>query len=279
MQQSIPQNILIVTKAENSHASKVGENIAAWLSERGVSVSIAEHTPTEYASDFQCCGDLVVVLGGDGTIISVARAVAGRSPMLGLNMGRLGFLTAESADSWQECLEGLFNGGFRASERVMLSVAIVRSGKEFYSTLAVNDAVVNRGHIARLIRLGVDVDGELLGSMRADGLVVASPTGSTAYSVSSGGPIVHPELDVLSLTPICPFLHTFRPMVVGGDSEITVRIEEPGTDVFLTVDGQVCLQLEEDDVMTVRAASERLTLFEPASGSYLGRLRAKGVVE
>lgn len=274
------QCVLIVSRAGHPDAPALAEEIRLWLEGRGVSARTAEHDGTDGSQVLPVEGcDLVLVLGGDGTMIAVARQVAGRAPMLGLNMGRLGFLTELSPSDWRGFLERVMARCCRYSERLVLQFTVLRGGVVVHEGLAINDVVLNRGSLARLIRLGLEQDGEALGSMRADGLVIATPTGSTAYSISSGGPIMHPELEVFSVTPICPFLHNFKPMVLPGGSEFIVRVEEPHSEVFLTVDGQDCIPLQQEDVVRVVRAKAGLRLLEPERSAYVSRLRAKGVIE
>lgn len=275
-----PQHVLIVTRAGHPHAPALAEEIRLWLEGRGVRSRTAEHNGADGSEELPVDGaDLVLVLGGDGTMIGVARQVRGRAPMLGLNMGRLGFLTELSTEDWRGFLESVLARCCRYSERLVLEYEVERAGEIAYRGLAINDVVLNRGSLARLIRLGLEQDGEPLGSMRADGLVVATPTGSTAYSISSGGPIVHPELDVYSVTPICPFLHNFKPMVLPGGCQFTVRVEDDRSEVFLTLDGQDGIALKPGDVVHIRRAEHGLKLLEPERSAYVSRLRAKGVIE
>lgn len=279
-----PSRVLIVTRAGHETAPALAEEIAAWLAGRGIEAVVAAHAgaDAEHGSESEPpldgCG-LVLVLGGDGTMIGVARKVAGRVPMIGLNMGRLGFLSELTAEDWPRALERVLDGNGRSSSRLLLEYAVAREGEGERRGLAVNDVVLNRGSLARLIRLDLRLDGESLGGLRADGLVVSTPTGSTAYSISSGGPIVRPELDVFTVTPICPFLHNFRPMVLPGASVLEVDVLDVQSEVFLTVDGQDCLPLAPGDRVTIRRAAQSLLLLEPERPAWVARLRAKGLIE
>lgn len=275
-----PENILIVTKAGHPDAPAQAAAIVTWLALRGVHADIAEHLLSPSQGALPVDGrDLVLVLGGDGTMISVAREVAGRAPMLGLNMGRLGFLAELSVDDWESSLRELLDNGMSFSERMGLAWDVVRDGDIVASGFVVNDLVINRGALARLVRLSMTLDGELLGSIRADGLVIATPTGSTAYSISSGGPIVHPGLSVYTVTPICPFLSNFKPLVLPGDTGLCVTVEESGTDAYLTLDGQDSQALEAGDEVRVFRASPGTKLVDVKDSNYVSRLRAKGVIE
>jgi len=272
-------NVLIVTKAGHSDARDLAQSIAALLKGSGVRVDIAEH---QVCSGNACMSvesrDLLLVLGGDGTMISVAREVAGRVPLLGVNLGRLGFLTELSADDWQEPLARLVEQGVIWQERMSLDWEVMRGGQLLSSGVVINDIVVNRGALARLVHLSMTLGGEALGSLRADGLVVATPTGSTAYSMSSGGPIVHPDLAVFTVTPICPFLSNFKPMVLPGPSELCVCVESSGTEVFLTLDGQDFVTLQAHDIIRVTRSEAGMLLVDAGTSSYVTRLKAKGVI-
>lgn len=283
-----PTNVLVVVRSRHDTAPALAEDIRRWLEDRGVNARVAAH-PGDLDMDGEgACGyeadlpldgcDLVLVLGGDGTMLGVARQVAGRAPMLGLNMGNLGFLSELDSDDWPGFLEQVLAGEARYSERLMLEYSVHRGGEEVGRGVAVNDVVLNRGSLARLITLDIRLDGEALATVRADGLVVASPTGSTAYSISSGGPIVHPELDSFTVTPICPFLHNFRPMALPGTSSLSVRVYGERDEVYLTIDGQDCMPLEPADEVRIARAAVRLRLLEPADSVWVARLRAKGLI-
>lgn len=276
----VVHNTLIVAKAGEPQARTLAEEIAAWMTARGVRADVAEHLVASGASGLPADGrDLVLVLGGDGTLISVGREVAGRAPLLGLNMGRFGFLTELSLDDWREPLERLLAEGVSWRERMGLAYEVHRRGVAIARGGVVNDVVVNRGSLARLVRMSLHFGGELLGSVRADGLVVATPTGSTGYSISSGGPIVHPGLDVFTVTPICPFLSNFKPVVLPGDVELCIRIEESGAEVYLTLDGQDFVSLEVGDEIRAFRAERGMKLVDAGVSSYVTRLRAKGVID
>ena len=283
-----PKDVLIVVRPGSEAAPALARDIRSWLEERGVCVRVAMHPGAQAAQRGACAvaaelpvegSDLVLVLGGDGTMIGVARQVAGRAPLIGLNMGNLGFLSELGRDDWPVFLEEVLAGTCRYSERLMLEYAVLREGREVVRGLAVNDVVLNRGSLARLITLDIRLDGEELATVRADGLVVATPTGSTAYSISSGGPIVHPELDVFTVTPICPFLHNFRPMALPGASTLSVGVHGGGDEVFLTVDGQDCVPLDPGDEVRIARAAMGLRLLEPADPAWVARLRAKGLIQ
>ncbi|NJB66973.1 NAD+ kinase [Desulfobaculum xiamenense] len=274
------RKIFIVTKAGEPRAAALASEVATWLASRGIdSLTVPHHCGMgNFPCSMTTC-DLVLVLGGDGTMIGVAREVGGQSPMLGVNLGRVGFLTEVPADDWQQCLSDLLDGRMVVRRRLTLAYAVLRDGVRVHEGRVVNDIVVNRGSLARLIRLRVAIAGEWLGSIRADGMVVSTPTGSTAYSISSGGPIVHPDIAAVAVTPICPFMNDFRPMVLPGDCHLEIEVEEPASEVFLTLDGQECVPLALGDVIAIDAVDGGLLLVEPEESTYLSRLRTKGVIE
>jgi len=264
----------------DGQAMALGRMIAAWLSERGAIGVLCEHNvggglhacPAPEGRPF----DMVLVLGGDGTFIGVARACLGLElPILGLNLGSVGFL-AEDASDWPVRLEALLRGDYIVSRRVCLGYEALRDGMDVCSGVAVNDVVVGRGDMARLIRLGVARGGVDVGSLRADGLIVSTPTGSTAYGFSAGGPLVHPDLLALCLTPVCPFLNTFSPMVLPCDQPVEVTVQEQRGEVRLTVDGQRSFALRQGDVVRVRRAESDLLLARTGGESYFAKLGSKG---
>lgn len=217
--------------------------------------------------------DLVVAIGGDGTILRTARELRGTVPILGVNLGRLGFLAEVSAEEIEEAFGEVLDGKVRVEERTGLSAYAEGEGEGFF---AVNDVVLERGASPRMMEVRVFVEGELLGSYLADGVILATPTGSTAYSLSAGGPIVHPGLDALILTPICPHSLSVRPMVLPPDEEVVVRVRsDRGEDMALTVDGQVRCRLHPEDTVRVRRAEEKVKLVAFPDRSFYSVLRTK----
>lgn len=220
--------------------------------------------------------DPIITLGGDGTLIRVARYVNGSSPvMLGVNFGTLGFLTEISPSETFEVLEGVLAGTVHVGERIMLTAAVVRAGKEIFSSPAVNDAVVQKGTRDKILGLDLFVDDKEIVFIRADGLIVATPTGSTAYSLAAGGAIVHPEVQVVLVTPICPHSLTNRPLVLSLDSEVKIVVPEYEGEVFLSVDGQESCQLFDGDIVTFRKANEIVRFVRSPNRSYFDILRTK----
>jgi NAD+ kinase len=274
-------SVLIVTKAGNEQATDLGREVASWLEGRGVPAGVAENLPGELDGALAAaCPNLVLVLGGDGTMLSVARSSLDCSvPLLGVNLGKVGFLTEISREHWQARLEQALERGVLVGERMALRFEVLRRGESVCSGQVVNDLVVNRGSLARLIDLDLAIDNVDLGLFRADGLIVATPVGSTGYLVSAGGPLVHPSLDVICVTPICAFLKDFPPLVLPGARTVRIRILESASRVFMSLDGQQGEQLERGDEIVIRRA-EHGPLFAALDGnSYYARLREKGFLK
>ena len=274
------RSFLLMLRNADSLARSLGQDIKAWLDERNVSTTLCEHS---VGGELDSCPppagkpwDMVLVLGGDGTLIGVARVCLHLGiPLLGLNLGRVGFL-AEGSGDWQRRVEALVTGNYGVSRRLALSYQVLRGALPVWAGVAVNDVVVSRGDMARLIRLSVLRGEESVGSMRADGLIISTPTGSTAYGYSAGGPLVHPEMQALCLTPVCPFLNTFSSMVLPADEDITVVVDEKRGEVRMTVDGQRAFALEHGDVVRVGRSPHDLVMAKTGVGSYFAKLASKG---
>ncbi len=220
--------------------------------------------------------DLVIVLGGDGTLISVARKIGERNvPILGVNLGRLGFLTEVTRDELPGMLELLASGKFQVSDRMMLDAIIHRDGEEVGRYTVLNDVVINKGALARIIDMETSVDGRHLSTYKADGLIISTPTGSTGYSLAAGGPIIFPEINSLVITPICPHMLTNRPIIVWSRSVIEIKVKFEDDVVFFTADGQVGRKLLPGDVVEVRRSESRTRLVSSPSKDYFEILRTK----
>lgn len=216
--------------------------------------------------------DLIIVLGGDGTLLSVAHLAAVEGlPVVGVNLGRLGFLTEVPIDELFVTLDAFLAGeeGL-VSPRLLLKAS--SRGKDY---LCLNDAVINKGAMARMIQIAIAIDGREIAALKSDGLIVATPTGSTAYSLSAGGPIVQPYVPALVLSPICPHALSFRPMVVSSDSKIRLRLLTAGEEVYLTLDGQRGVPLGKDDVVGIERADCQLSLVSSPRRNYFGLLKEK----
>jgi len=220
--------------------------------------------------------DLLLVLGGDGTLLAAAREAAPRGiPVLPINLGSLGFLTSFTLDELYPALEGTIAGELSASERMMLRASLVREGESVESQLVLNEAVITKGALARMIEIQLSIDEDFVCRYRADGLIVATPTGSTAYSLSAGGPIVHPEVESIIVTPICPHTLSDRPLVVANTSKVEMKLRGTAESVYLTLDGQKGVLMESEDHVMISRAEERLKLIQPHRKSYFDILRRK----
>lgn len=223
----------------------------------------------------QC--DLAIVMGGDGTLLNAARSLVDfQVPILGVNLGRLGFLADVSPYEIPHSLDEVLKGQFREEERSLLHAEIVREERAITQCDALNDIVVHKRDVARMIEVEAHLDGKFLNAYRADGLIIATPTGSTAYALSGGGPIIHPALEAVVLVPICPHTLTHRPIVIGADNEIEVRVNESNTiHTQVTCDGQISLAIKPGDRVVIRKKRRKLRLIHPASHDYFEILRAK----
>lgn len=235
-----------------------------------------ELVPQSTRMDDPSIVDGLVTLGGDGTFLRGARVLAGRTaPVLGVNLGRLGFLTACGGDEAEVAIRRFAAGDYVAESRMMLEAQLSRSGVDLESWYALNDVVLHQGGKARVIRLVVDANGERIASYAADGLILATPTGSSAYSLSSGGPIVAPDLDSIILTPISAHTLTVRPLLLGPDTTVSLRIADDESEQLITVDGQESAEFVHGDVLSVRRADRRVSLVRFPETTFFARMRHK----
>lgn len=277
------KNIAIFAKVHDPRCQGVAGELVRWLTERGLVPLVEAHLARHLegaagvdAADIQARADLVVVLGGDGTLISAARLIGDRElPILGVNLGSLGFLTEITLDELYPVLESCLAGAYQVSERMMLQATVLRETETILRHQVLNDVVINKGALARIVDLETMVDSHYLTTFKSDGLIISSPTGSTGYSLAAAGPIVHPALECLVITPICPHTVTNRPIVVGAGATVTVTLRAVNEDVFLTLDGQVGMELKGGDVVTVRRAEHRTRLIMSQSKDYFEVLRTK----
>jgi len=221
--------------------------------------------------------DLIIVFGGDGTLLSVARLKnIDQIPVLAVNLGSLGFLTEISAGEISAVLEKVFSGAYSIDRRMMLEAMLIQKGNDRGPTFqALNDIVVNKGALARMMDLDTYVNDSYLNLFKADGLIICTPTGSTGYSLSAGGPIVYPSLNLFSITPICPHTLTNRPIIISDDSIISVELMSESEDVFITVDGQVGMRMERHDRVVVRKSVKTLSLVKSPFRTYFEILKQK----
>ena len=273
----------IMAKPGIPHASSIVPKLVEWLKERGLEARLDEESAIYMGrtngfrrSEVPDGAQLVIVLGGDGTLLSAARAVAGREiPLLPVNLGGLGFLTAITLDQLYPELERAFRGEQRVVPRGMLHGDLVRRGQVVKSYQALNDIVISKTQFARMIDLEAFVDSQYVSTFKADGLIVCTPTGSTAYSLSAGGPIVFPAVHALCITPVCPHTLTNRPVLVPETSVIELISHAADHEAFLTVDGQVGEPLLSEDRVVCRASEHRVLLVRPPKMFFFDVLRQK----
>jgi NAD+ kinase len=278
------QRIGIIARVDRPDSRSVVRHLADWLRGRGRRVVVDRETAALLADGAEALDradlpgqvDLIVVLGGDGTLLAVARLVVGRDvPILGVNLGGLGFLTATTLEALYPTLEVVLRGEATAEERMLLAATVSRDGEAREEYLALNDVVVAKGPLGRLVDLEVAVEGRMVTAYRADGLIVATPTGSTAYNLSAGGPILFPTMDAVVLTPICSHTLTNRPVVLPADVGLEVTLLTDHPDVRLWLDGQPGASLTSKDRVGVRRAAARIRLIRDPNKTYFEVLRTK----
>lgn len=278
-----PKTIGLIAHPGKPGVGELINSLAAEFSRRSMSILLEKETAAVAGkkSDLSVAqiaakADLIVVAGGDGTLLGVADQMGGaNTPIFGINVGSLGFLTTASSQSVREAVESIAEGKMTFSHRTLLEV-VLRDAKQKQSPmLALNDAVFSRGELSRLIRLRTSVNGEPLTEFNADGLIVATPTGSTAYSLSAGGPIMEPESGVFVITPICPHVLTNRSIIVSENSVIEVEASEPDYPVYLTVDGREPLRIVRGAKVEIRKADKKLRLAALPNVTFFGVVRQK----
>ena len=280
----------IVAKAHLQAAGPHLMEIAAWLRARGVEPVFDPDTAALASSDLDVrkgnkdelvrLVDLVLVLGGDGTLLGMAGRIGQAGvdiPILGVNFGGLGFLTEVTLPELYSTLEATLNGTAQTDERMTMRASTLRDRASFDDRVVLNDVVLTQGPLSRIIDLSVTVDDQFVTRVRADGLIVSSPTGSTAYNLAAGGPILHPQVDGLVITPIAAHTLTNRPLVVPGSSEVRVQPHMDGSrdEVYVTFDGQFGFRLMEHDVVSVRRGDRPIRLIRETARSYFEVLREK----
>jgi NAD+ kinase len=260
------KSVGIVVKPNHDEANETACELSVWLGKRKI---IARQ------QDFSDV-NLAIVLGGDGTMISAARLLENLDvPVLGINYGSLGYLTEFRIEELYDALERILHGDFTIDSRVTLDVTHERNGIELSKNRVLNDVVINKAALARIINIEATLDELYVNDFRADGLIISTPTGSTAYNLSAGGPIVFPSMNAVVMTPICPFTLSNRPIVVPDTAEIALRLKTENEDVFLTLDGQVGFELTVNDVVRIRKSKTTLNLVKPPNRNYFDVLRNK----
>lgn len=277
------QNIGIITKHKNQRALEIGIKLCAWLKERKLFVLCEEELATALKLKKQSKtkisekADLIVVLGGDGTLLSIARHIKRSDlPILGVNLGGLGFLTAITLDELFTVMTEVLASHFSLSPRMVLKVSLYRRNQPVSKHNVLNDVVINKGAMARIIDLKTVIDNKFVNTFKADGLIFSTPTGSTGYSLSAGGPIVYPTLNSITVAPICPHTLSNRPLIVPSGVTIeTTLTSTDSDDVFLTLDGQVGFSMQPHDKVTITRADHDIKLVISPSKTYFEVLRNK----
>jgi len=276
------KRIGIIAKGNKPGAVQVVKELVGWLKDHKVecfvepAIAKAVSHPSLHKTEMPLAVDMVVVLGGDGTLLAAARALQKkRIPILGVNLGGLGFLTESTLDELYPMLEAILRGEYKTDERMLLEARVWRNEKAIEEFTVLNDVVINKGALARIIELETSVDNAHLTTFRADGLIIATPTGSTGYSLSAGGPIVYPSLQSIIITPICPHNLTNRPIIVPKEATISVTLCSADNEVFLTLDGQVGFKMELHDRVEVKKGEGFISLIKSPSRGYFEVLRQK----
>ncbi len=278
------RRIGIAAKPNKPEAAPVLQSLVTWLRAQGCSVLLDQEAAAICPeageglprAEVVAGADLVIVLGGDGTLLSIGRLIGDREvPILGVNLGGLGFLTEITLDELIPTLEAVLRDQFAVSRRLTLTARVLRGGEAVASFEALNDAVITKTALSRIVDLETHVNGEYVATFRADGLIVSTPTGSTAYCLSAGGPIMYPTLPALVIIPICPHTLTNRPLVVPDSAVVEIIQGSDGEDVHLTVDGQVGVGLRYRDVVALQRSARTIALIKSPKLNYFELLRTK----
>jgi NAD+ kinase len=279
----------VVVKPNQPEALKTTCRLVEWLNARGIKLSGTPELDHARIEDETGCAieiveqeklaarvDLIVVLGGDGTMIATSRMIGDYDvPVLGINYGTLGYLAEFRVEEMFPALESILTGDYRIDKRVRLAVEVMRGEEILMHSRALNDVVINKSALARIIEIEARMDGRLISGYRADGLIVSTPTGSTAYNLSAGGPVIYPSMNALVITPICPFTLSDRPIVVPDNALIELRLRTPDEEVVLTLDGQVGLPISTEDRVLIRKSLTTFKIVQPKNRNYFEVLREK----
>jgi NAD+ kinase len=279
------RRIGLLVKPKLKAAGAVIERLSHFLSERGVQL-VAEQVAQEMApacraqfmarEELAALVDLLIVLGGDGTMLAAARLVKDRdTPVLGVNFGGLGYLTEFALDDLIPALQSIFTNEAVVNSRMMLDASVYRNSEPVAEFSVLNDAVVNKSALARIIEIECQVEERYVTTFRADGMIVSTPTGSTAYSLAAGGPIVHPAMSAIIITPICPHKLTNRPLVVPGEARVRLKLKTAREEVTLTLDGQLGFGLEVGDEVIINRSARTFNIVQPSNKNFFQVLRDK----
>ncbi len=277
------KKIGLIFKWHDERVPAIVNDIIPWLQARDVEVFIDETTAKQFSvrtsvvptDELAKNVDAIGVFGGDGTLLHATRLVGSTGvPIIGINLGSLGFLTKFKIEEMHSAFNGLLAGQYQLQERMLLDVEVIKSGKNVARYRALNDAVINKGALARIIDLEISINSQPMLVTRADGLIISTPTGSTAYSLAAGGPILYPTLDAILIAPICPHALSNRPVVIPNNDVVQIALRR-GNDVMLTVDGQVGMPLLEQDCLRISRAQSVMRLVLPSESSFFDLLREK----
>lgn len=275
MQKNI-EKVLIIVNHHKEDAYAIVSSAVAYFEERDIASKVIQYN--EDLEQYDLDGiDIAISLGGDGTVLFSARTLAARQiPILAVNLGDFGFITEISENEWQSAFEKFRNGYLGISPRIMLKTRVIRSGEEIFTCAGLNDCVISSSGISKIIRLGVKIREDHLGEYRADGIIVSTPTGSTAYSMAAGGPILDPEMDAMIINPICPFTLSNRTIVIPGKEKVTVFVkQQQRTDIILTIDGQDSCSLEPEDTVEFVHSEEKALIVRSDKRTFYEVLRSK----
>ena len=270
------KKVLIIANSSKLESGREAERIIDYLDKRSISAAVASTESFSDSVNVPVDTDLVITLGGDGTVLYAARAVHEMGiPILPVNLGTFGYITEISRDEWMEAFDHYFRTGDNLSRRLMLRITVIRGGKRVWHASALNEAVVTSSGITKVVTLGLSLDSTPLGSFKGDGMIVATPTGSTGYSLAAGGPIIDSEMSAVIITPICPFTLSNRPLVTSGRIVSLDVKEGQRTDLVLTADGQLLFDLEEGDRIIVEKSRSRALLVKSLERNFTEIIRDK----
>lgn len=283
------KRIGLVLKPHQPDALRTICELATWVADRDIALAGGPEIEREQIRQQTGCSvhevsndklahevDLILVLGGDGTMIATARLMGDREvPVLGVNFGGLGYLAEFRIEELYSALESILSGNYRLDKRVMLDVELLRGDQRITSNRVLNDVVINKSALARIIEIEANLNHQFVNSFRADGLIVSTPTGSTAYNLSAGGPVIYPSMNAVVITPICPFTLSNRPIVVPDDAVIDLCLKTQQEEVALTLDGQVGFPLNVEDRVVIRKSATTFNLVQPMNRNYFDVLRDK----
>ncbi len=272
-----PQEILIISNGSKKESAVLARDMEAYFDSLSIRHSSVMTMSTDDDISIPYSTDFVVSLGGDGTVLYVARKVHELGlPILPVNLGSFGYITEVGKDEWKEAFERFVSTGDNLSRRLMLKVSVTRGKKKIFSSYALNEATIASGGISKVVKLELDLDNTYAGLFKADGLIVATPTGSTGYSLAAGGPILMSDISAFIITPICPFTLSNRPLVTGSETRCTIKVMEgQRTDVVLSVDGQLSIDLKEGDEINIEKSRSKALLVLTHKRNYIEVIRDK----